>query len=121
MKTGEKRGKIYMGEREVFIARLLKERGIRAVDIAMLMNVSERSVTRLLTKAKGLKSVKVDEDIVEHVNDLIDNKDEILERKMKTTPVLKESKGYDDTKRKTGMRLLSMNVKVRCCWFEVVC
>jgi predicted transcriptional regulator len=110
-----------MGEREVIIAKLLREKGVRAVDIALLMDVSERSVTRLLAKAKDLKETKLDEDIEEHVNDLIDNKDEILEKKMKAMPVLKESKGYDDTKRKTGMRLLAMNVKVSGSSVLLVC
>ncbi|KAG5666338.1 hypothetical protein PVAND_014373 [Polypedilum vanderplanki] len=109
----EKRGKTYMGEREVIIAKLLKDKGVRAVDIALLMDVSERSVTRLLAKAKELKIKKFDDDIVEHVNDLIDNKEEILDKKIKSMPALKESKGYDDTKRKTGMRLLAMHVKPR--------
>lgn len=101
-----------MGEREAIIAKLLRENGVRAVDIALLMDISERSVSRLLQKARDLKTKNYDDEIVEHVNGLVGHRAEILKEREATKPVLKEAKGYDDTKRKTGMRLLSMNVKV---------
>lgn len=84
------------------------------MDIAMLMNISERSASRLLQKAKDLSVEKYEKEIIDHVNELIENKEQIIDHKKATAPLFPEAKGYDDTKRRTGMRMLSMNVKVIC-------
>jgi len=82
------------------------------MDIAMLMNISERSASRLLQKAKDIGVEKFEKEIIDHVNELIENKEQIIDHKKATAPLFPEAKGYDDTKRRTGMRMLSMNVKV---------
>lgn len=79
----------------------------------MLMNISERSASRLLQKGKDLAIDKYDKEIVNHVDELIENKEQIIDYKKATAPLFPEAKGYDDTKRRTGMRMLSMGVKVR--------
>lgn len=58
-------------------ARLLREHNIRTMDIAKMMNISERSVTRLLAKFKA-DDIIYDQTIVEQVEKLLADKDSIL-------------------------------------------
>lgn len=102
-------------DREVFMVRLLRENNIRTMDIAKLMSISERSVTRLTARTKDLVEVEYDPDVVEEVEKLLADKDKILNPEptaMITSTVQKpRPREAEETKRKIGTNLLAMKVK----------
>lgn len=49
------------------IVRLLKERGVRTMEIARMVEISERSVTRLLSKSKEFEVHQYGLDILDEV------------------------------------------------------
>lgn len=109
----ERKPKVVLREREMYMVHLLRENNIRTMDIAKMMKVSERSVTRLLAKARELEIVEYDADVVEEVERLMAEKDVILNADA-VVEGRKQSvaKPYvDDSKRKLGISLLAMNVK----------
>lgn len=115
----ERKPKVVLRDREMYMVRLLRENNIRTMDIAKMMKISERSVTRLLAKARELEVIDYDAEIVEEVEKLMAEKDEILNSG--TVPpeddaLIQPSEaqgscGGDDSKRQLGISLLAMNVK----------
>lgn len=115
----ERKPKVVLRDREMYMVRLLRENNIRTMDIAKMMKISERSVTRLLAKARELEVIDYDAEIVEEVEKLMAEKDEILNSG--TVPPEDDaliqpseaqgSSGGDDSKRQLGISLLAMNVK----------
>lgn len=84
----------------------------------MLMNISERSASRLIQKGKDLIEDDIDQEILDHVDNLIENREELIgKRPTAVVPVVHEPKVQDDSKKKTGLRMLSMNVRVSVCKF----
>lgn len=79
----------------------------------MLMNISERSASRLIHKGKDLTEDEIDQEILDHVDNLIENQEELIgKRPTPATPVVHEPKVQDDSKKKTAFRMLAMNVRV---------
>lgn len=111
----ERKPKVVLRDREMYMVHLLRENNIRTMDIAKMMKVSERSVTRLLAKARELDIVDYDADVVEEVERLMAEKDEILNadavNEGHKQSVAKPGSSGDDSKRKLGISLLAMNVK----------
>lgn len=101
-----------LGNRDATIAKLLRDKGLRSLDIATLMNISERSVTRLMAKAREMDFTEIDPDIEDEVDKMVENRDDIANKNRTSKPPAPARKEPDDSKRKTGMRLLSMGVKV---------
>lgn len=68
------------------IARLLRENNIRTMDIAKLMNISERSVTRLLAKFKSSADIVYEQDVVDTVEKMLSQNagDDALEYTIET-------------------------------------
>lgn len=112
----ERKPKVVLRDREMFIARLLRENNVRTMDIAKIMKISERSVTRLLARAKDSPKIDYDTEIVEEVERLMAAKDEILNEPPPQDLEFihpTETKGADDSKRQLGANLLAMNVKIK--------
>lgn len=99
------------------MCRLLRENNVRTMDIAKLMQISERSVTRLLYGKKDVKNVEYEDDVVEEVEKLLADKDKILNPDISAVvnlPVEKPpTRQPDDAKRKLGTNLLAMKVKIK--------
>jgi DNA-binding transcriptional regulator LsrR (DeoR family) len=74
--------------------------------IAKMLNISERSVSRLMTKAKKQKIKKIDPEILETVSQLMGSEEAPAQE------VIPETTSDNDSKKQTAMRLISMNVKV---------
>lgn len=116
----ERKPKAVLREKEMFIARLLREKNIRTMDIAKMMMISERSVTRLLAKSRELDVIECDQDVLDEVDKLLAEKDEILNSELilptisSSDPVegIEPPETRDDSKRKLGLSLIAMNVKV---------
>lgn len=110
----ERKTKVVLRDREMFMAALLRENNIRTMDIAKMMKISERSVTRLLARAKEANTRVYGQDVIEEVERLLASKDDILNE---TVPVVQqdanENKGVDDSKRQLGASLLAMNVSAK--------
>lgn len=115
----ERKPKVVLRDREMFLARLLRENNIRTMDIAKMMKISERSVTRLLAKARELDVIEYEADVIVEVDRLLAAKDEILNAET----IIAESvvdhtendpqTGKDDSKRQICSSLLAMNVKLK--------
>jgi transposase len=105
----ERKPKVILSDREMYIVSLLRHNGIRTMDIAKMLSISERSVTRLLSKARHLESVEYTPEIVKEVDKLMDAKDEILNTNV--VVVQEETPAIDDNKINIGMNLLAMNAK----------
>lgn len=114
--TVERKPKTILRERDIFIARLLRENSIRTMDIAKMMKISERSVTRLLAKSKDTAVMTYDLDIVNEVNQMLDDKERLLSGEtvsdeLDCSPVAREQNS--EAKRQVGNSLLSMNVTTK--------
>lgn len=117
----ERKPKVVLRDREMYMVRLLREHNIRTMDIAKMMKISERSVTRLLAKSREMEIIEYEADVVTDVEKLLADKDEILNEEMPSTPG--ESIGHqsfepvvvntDESKRQLGLSLLAMNVKTK--------
>lgn len=107
---------------DALVAHQLKENNCRTIDIALMMDVSERTVTRLFLKAKTLDTEKENPEVDKIVSKFLEEQDKY---RGATKPRNKSPKAgvstrrtavvddeTDDSKRQTGMRLLAMNVKV---------
>ncbi|XP_070508775.1 glutamic acid-rich protein-like [Chironomus tepperi] len=104
--------KTTLGKREICIAKCLRDKEIRTMDIAMLMNISERSASRLIHKGKDLNEDDIDQEILDHVDNLIENREELIgKRPTPAVQVVHEPKVQDDSKKKTAFRMLAMNVR----------
>lgn len=99
----------------MYIARLLRENEIRTMDIAKLMQISERSVTRLLARSKELETLEFDDDIVTEVNRMLTNKDQLLDSDIifKELDKALSKSAADESKKKLGLSLLNMKVKAK--------
>ncbi|CRK94536.1 CLUMA_CG008039, isoform A [Clunio marinus] len=111
----ERKPKIVLSDRDMHKARLLRENNIRTMDIAKMMKISERSVTRLLAKSRHLEFLECESDVFDEVNKLLEEKDEILNSDDLTDMVVQETEiqELDDPKRQLAFNLLAMNVKVK--------
>lgn len=101
-------------------ARLLRENNIRTMDIAKMMNISERSVTRLLAKFKSSEEITFDQTVVAEVEKLLTDKDSILNGDPQETNDDGEELIYEEievpdfrSKYNLCASLLSMKTKVR--------
>lgn len=103
----------------MFLARLLRENNIRTMDIAKMMKISERSVTRLLAKSRELEVIEYEADVVAEVDRLLVEKDDILNAETIIAETVAEQAehdpqpGKDDSKRQICSSLLAMNVKLK--------
>ena len=112
----ERKPKVVLSDREMFLARLLRENNVRTMDIAKMMRISERSVTRLLAKSRELEVIEYEADIVSEVERLLADKDEILNSEsMISEPTVDAENDHskDDSKRQICSSLLAMNVKMK--------
>ena len=104
----ERKPKVSLSDRDMYIVRLLRDNQIRTMDIAKLIGISERSVTRLLSKSRDIPEIEYDQDIVDEVERLISSKDELL-NEVDSEPI---NAVCDESKENIGLSLLAMNVKV---------
>jgi transposase len=106
-----------LSDREMYLARLLRENNVRTMDIAKMMKISERSVTRLLAKSRDLEVIEYEADVVAEVERLLESKDEILNSDVIgesfTEQVDNEQTAKDDSKRQICSSLLAMKVKLK--------
>lgn len=67
----KRKPKVNLTDREMHIVRLLKERGVRTMEIAKMVEISERSVTRLLNRAREFQAHrdKIGLDILDEVGE----------------------------------------------------
>jgi predicted transcriptional regulator len=120
----ERKPKVVLKEREMFMVRLLRENNIRTMDIAKMMKISERSVTRLLAKSKDMEVIEYEADLVAEVDRMILEKDQLLSAEM--MPQMSEqdldpmpssysdrTSGDDANKIQLCNSLLAMNVKIK--------
>lgn len=88
-----------------------------------MMDISERTVTRLFLKAKGLDVKKSNPNVDKIVEKFLEDQDQyrgVTKPRNKSTTKKRSGvttrktavKEESDEKRETGMRLLTMNVKV---------
>lgn len=104
----------------MYIVHLLRESNIRTMDIAKLMSISERSVSRLMAKIRDKHVIDINEEIIQEVHDLIAKKDEILSGEAyQKVEELQETESHEkpppanDSKRQLAVSLLAMNVKTK--------
>ncbi|XP_070498653.1 chromosome partition protein Smc-like [Chironomus tepperi] len=105
----ERKPKVPLSDRDMYIVRLLRDNEIRTMDIAKMIGISERSVTRLLSKSRDLATVEYDQDILEEVERLISSKEMIL-NEVVDEPIADVS---EESKENIGLSLLAMNVKTK--------
>lgn len=111
----ERKTKAVLGERDMFKAALLREKSVRTMDIAKMMKVSERSVTRMLAKARDSGVAEYDADIVADVEQMIAEKDKLLNADVideEQIPVA-EAQAPAESKRQLGVSLIAMKVKLK--------
>lgn len=109
----ERKPKVVLSDREMYIARLLRENEIRTMDIAKLMQISERSVTRLLARSRELETLECDDEVVSEVNRMLTNKEQLLDSDLifeKIDKAMSKS-AAEESKRKLGLSLINMKVK----------
>lgn len=103
----------------MFICRLLRDNNVRTMDIAKMMKISERSVTRLLARSKEKTVLEFDDEIVAEVERMLAEKDEILNSELadnldeSSFVAIEPQVSSDDAKRQLGVNLLAMNVKIK--------
>lgn len=125
-----------LSDRDMHITRILRDKGLRTMDIAKLVNISERSVTRLLTKSKNIEVHEYSIDILDEVKELLRNAEDIVinlpdvQETTENTNEDKEDEGLEEveeevdppsssfeqnfiSKSRIGMDLIQMNVKVK--------
>lgn len=123
-----------LNDRDAILAKKLLDNGIRRVDIAVMLETTEKAVSKLLDRAQGLDVENVDDEINESVENFIKNKekykgvqkhygekgiliyDEKKRKKKEKVEKVKDEISDEDqmeVKRQTAMKLLLVNVKVR--------
>lgn len=108
----ERKPKVVLRDREMFMARMLRDNSIRTMDIAKMMKISERSVTRLLAKTKDQPAIDYDADVISEVEKLMEEKDEILNCEIpEDFDHIQQEIKPDESKRQLGASLIAMNVK----------
>jgi DNA-binding CsgD family transcriptional regulator len=108
----ERKPKVTLSDRDMFVVRLLRDNSIRTMDIAKMLSISERSVTRLLAKTKDKTVLDYEPDVVEEVQRLLAAKDNILNEVIEEYDDPNVTMVYDDSKEDLAIRLLEMNTKV---------
>lgn len=117
--TYERKPKVVLSDREMYLVHLLRENNIRTMDIAKLMSISERSVSRLVAKLREAIVIEIPDEVFEEAQDLIARKDEILSVEYQPTEeseepeVTEKPAQSDESKRKLAFSLLAMNVKLK--------
>lgn len=109
------KAKAVLGESDMLKAALLREKNVRTMDIAKMMKVSERSVTRMLAKARDSGIAEYDADIVADVERMIAEKDKLLNADViyeEQIPVA-EAQAPAESKRQLGVSLIAMKVKLK--------
>lgn len=77
--TGMRRKpKLNLTEREMHVVRILRDKEFRTMDIAKMVGISERSVTRLLTKSREVEVYEYGLDVLEEVERLLSIKDQLI-------------------------------------------
>lgn len=110
----ERKPKVVLRDREMFMVRMLRENNIRTMDIAKMMKISERSVTRLLAKTKDMPVIDYDAEVIAEVEKLMDEKDEILNSEVPDDlEHIQQEVSPDESKRQLGASLIAMNVKTK--------
>lgn len=114
----ERKPKVVLSDRDMFICRLLRDNKVRTMDIAKMMKISERSVTRLLARSKEKTVLEFDDEIVAEVERMIAEKDELLNSELpdnldESFAAIEPQVSSDDAKRQLGVNLLAMNVKIK--------
>ena len=95
-----KTSKVTFTDRDAIMVKLLRDDNVRTMDIAKMMDISERSVTRLLAKAKLFENPMIDLTLLDEIKRMKQYKaDE------ESTPIL------DRSKMEIFHNLLNMNVK----------
>lgn len=112
----EKRPKTVLGEKEMLVVKILRERNVRTMDIAKMMQISERSVTRLLAKGRDVEYT-YDQCVLDEADRLEQDKDAILGN-LDTSPTPQATSSQkittnDKSKRQLGLNLLEMNVTIK--------
>lgn len=64
-----------LNDKDAILAKRLLDNGIRRVDIAVMLETTEKAVSKLLDRAQGLNFEDVDQGINELVEDFVLNKD----------------------------------------------
>lgn len=117
--TYERKPKVVLSDHEMYLVHLLRENNIRTMDIAKLMSISERSVSRLVAKLREAIVIEIPDEVFEEAQDLIARKDEILSVEYQPTEESEEPEATekpaqsDESKRKLAFSLLAMNVKLK--------
>lgn len=116
--TCERKAKVPLSDRDMYIVRLLRDNQIRTMDIAKMIGISERSVTRLLSKSREITVIEYNQEIIDEVERLIMSKEMILNEVENETI----TDVCDESKENVGLSLLAMNVQVNSCFvFVTVC
>ncbi|CAO1378253.1 unnamed protein product [Diamesa serratosioi] len=111
----EKKPKTVLGEKEMLVVKILRERNVRTMDIAKMMEISERSVTRLLAKGRDVEYT-YDQYVLDEADRLEQEKDAILGNFDTSPPQSTSSQktaSNDKSKRQLGLNLLEMNVTIK--------
>jgi len=111
----ERKPKVPLSDRDMYIVRLLRDNQIRTMDIAKMIGISERSVTRLLSKSRDITVIEYDQEIIDEVERLIMSKEMILNEVENETI----TDVCDESKENVALSLLAMNVQVNSCFFFV--
>lgn len=77
--SSRRKQKASLTERDMHIVRLLRDKNVRTMDIAKMVGISERSVTRLITKSRESHVHEYNIDVLDDVERLMTVKDQILE------------------------------------------
>ncbi|CAO1408741.1 unnamed protein product [Diamesa hyperborea] len=111
----ERKPKTVLGEKEMLVVKILRERNVRTMDIAKMMQISERSVTRLLAKGRDIEYT-YDQCFLDEADRLELEKDAILGNIETSPPQATSSQKTstnDKSKRQLGLNLLEMNVTIK--------
>lgn len=111
----ERKPKTVLGEKEMLVVKILRERNVRTMDIAKMMQISERSVTRLLAKGRDIEYT-YDQCFLDEADRLEQEKDAILGNIDTSPPQATSSQktsSTDKSKRQLALNLLEMNVTIK--------
>lgn len=111
----ERKSKTVLSVREMILVKLLRESNVRTMDIARIMNISERSVTRLLTRSKQIGDLKITTELIEEAERLKAQKDipVVLEEMEPGKPNPICIAKPETAKMALAKNLLAMNVKLK--------
>lgn len=107
----ERKAKVNLSEKDMFVVRLLREQDVRTMDIARMVGICERSVTRLLSKSKDMTDIVYEQDVVDEVERLLASRND-LSCDFEANEPSTTSAENDESKENIALSLLAMNVKV---------